>query len=59
MTKFIAKNFIFLASISILFSCGAPRIASDSHDHCIGHKFSDDDYTCSRYNLVKPDQVSQ
>ena len=56
MSKFLIKASILLTSISILSSCGAPALESDSHNHCIDHKFSKGDYTCSKYHLIKPDK---
>ena len=55
MSEFFKKLIITATTILALSSCGAPSLDSDRYDHCIDHKFANDDYTCSRYHLIKPD----
>jgi hypothetical protein len=55
MSKSLKISATLLTILTVLSSCGAPSLDSDSHNHCIDHKFDNGDYTCSKYHLIKLD----
>lgn len=55
MKKLIICITTIITTLSIS-SCGSPRLKNDPTKHCLNHKYSNNETTCSSYHLVKPDK---